>query len=408
MKVYRHKSGEMYKAGWVSPPPASYGGVDHINDERFKELRESGINLIHIITELEDLSVTRRIVECARKNDVEVVLPLADLLRGDFNKEKMMPVLEELQKGWENVVGINLFDEPGKHYFNKIKEVADFIRPYIGDRMIYVNHMPMYATMSQLVNGWWSPYEAEAETIGYREFLNEFYQTVDVEVISYDFYPFRYEKGFSDPRYFEQLCVAKSLSNQYDKPVWNFTQVTSWNRDAVRNMTYAEMAWLNHTSIACGVTGIQYFCYWTPCDGVETFENAMISRDGRRTKHYYFAQDLNKKLDALAPYILDAKHCGTIAYGNTIVPFPRESALRTFGNLDRILSDGMLIGCFEKDGKYMYYAVNTSVFETKVLEFTFKQSIKAELLIGTQKSAFEGAELKLPVGPGEGVLIAEF
>ena len=406
MKVYRHKSGEMYKAGWVSPPPASYGGVDHINDERFKELRESGINLIHVITELEDLSVTRRIVECAKKNDVELVLPLADLLRGEFNEEKVMPVLEAL-KDWDNVVGINLFDEPGRHYFDKIKKVADFIRPYIGDRMIYVNHMPMYATASQLEGGWWTPYEDEAQTSGYYEFLDEFYQKIDVEVISYDFYPFRHEKGCSDPRYFEQLCVAKKLSDKYDKPVWNFTQVTSWNRDAVRNMTYAEMAWMNHTSIACGVTGIQYFCYWTPCDGVENFENAMIARNGSRTKHYYFAQDLNRKLDALAPYILDAKFYGTIAYGNTIVPFPRESALKSFGNIDRVLSDGMLIGCFEKDGKYMYYAVNTSVFETKVLEFTFKKSISAELLLGTEKLSFEGAELKQVVGPGEAVLIAE-
>ena len=406
MKVYRHKSGEMYKAGWVSPPPASYGGTDHINDERFKELRESGINLIHVITELDNLSVTQRIVDCAKRNDVELILPISDLLRKDFDKQSVIPFLEAL-KGWDNVVGINLFDEPGKHYFQKIKEVEEFLRPYIGDRMIYVNHMPMYATMGQLLSGWWSPYEEEAETIGYADFLDSFYQTVNVEVISYDFYPFRHEKGCIDPRYFEQICVANDLAKKYDKPVWNFTQVTSWNRDCVRNMTYAEMAWLNNTSIACGVTGIQYFCYWTPCDGVETFENAMISRTGTRTKHFYFAQDLNRKIDALAPYILDAKYHGTMAQGNTIAHFPRESALKTFGNLDRVLSDGMVIGCFEKDGKYLYYAVNASVFETKVLEFTFKQPICAELLIGTEKTKFEGTELKKPIAPGEGILIAE-
>ena len=46
MKVYRHKSGEMYKSGWVAPPSAKNGGRDYITEERLKEVRASGINLM--------------------------------------------------------------------------------------------------------------------------------------------------------------------------------------------------------------------------------------------------------------------------------------------------------------------------------------------------------------------------
>lgn len=405
MKVYRHKNGEMYKAGWVSPPPASYGGTDYINDERLKEARESGINLLHVVAY--DFIEKKRFVEAAARNGVDVIVPIEGALQEDFDPSKIAAELEYF-KNCENVLGFNLSDEPGSCYFDAIAKNCEKLRKYIGDKMLYVNHMPTYATAGQLRGGWWSPYEEEAGTDDYYEFFKSFYEKVkEIDVASYDFYPFRHEKGISDPRYFEQMCMSKKIADEYGLPLWNFTQVTSWNRDAVRNMTYSEMAWLNNTSLACGVTGLQYFCYWTPCDGVETFENAMISREGKRTKHYYFAQDLNEKLDKIAPYILDAKFVGTIPYGDTICAFPKEYALRTFGKLDRFMCDGMLIGCFELAGRNMYLVVNTSVTETRLTELSFKEEVKAKVIVGLNEFAFSGRALNKPLGAGEAMLVME-
>ena len=405
MKVYRHKSGEMYKSGWVGPPSAKNGAKSYINDERFQEIREAGLNLIYPISS--DLSEIKRLVESAAKFDVDVMIPIENTLKEDFDPSKIASELE-YYKNSENVLGFNLLDEPGRISFDALAKIAQKLRPYIGDKLLYVNHMPMYATAGQLNGGWWSPYEEEANSDDYYDFFQSFYEKVkEVGLASYDFYPFRHEKGCCDPRYFEQMCIAKKISEAYDLALWNFTQVTSWNRDAVRNMTYSEMAWLNNTSIACGVTGLQYFCYWTPSDGVETFENAMISRDGKRTKHYYFAQDLNAKIDKIAPYILDAKFVGTIPYGDTICAFPPKYALRTFGKLDRFMCDGMLIGCFEWQGKNMYFVVNTSVMETRLTELTFKENIKAKVMIGVNEFAFSGQVLKKPLGAGEAMLMIE-
>ena len=64
----------------------------------------------------------------------------------------------------------------------------------------------------------------------YREFLDRFYSTVDVDIVSYDFYPFRHEKGICHPKYYIQLCMAREMAQKYGKPLWNFTQVTSWFR----------------------------------------------------------------------------------------------------------------------------------------------------------------------------------
>ncbi|MBO5479972.1 MAG: beta-galactosidase, partial [Clostridia bacterium] len=353
------------------------------------------------------LSEIKRLVESAAKFDVDIMIPIENTLKEDFDPSKIASELE-YYKNSENVLGFNLLDEPGRISFDALAKIAQKLRPYIGDKLLYVNHMPMYATAGQLNGGWWSPYEEEANSDDYYDFFQSFYEKVkEVGLASYDFYPFRHEKGCCDPRYFEQMCIAKKISEAYDLALWNFTQVTSWNRDAVRNMTYSEMAWLNNTSIACGVTGLQYFCYWTPSDGVETFENAMISRDGNRTKHYYFAQDLNAKIDKIAPYILDAKFVGTIPYGDTICAFPPKYALRTFGKLDRFMCDGMLIGCFEWQGKNMYFVVNTSVMETRLTELTFKEEIKAKVIIGLNEFVFSGQVLNKPLGAGEAMLVVE-
>ena len=405
MKIYRHKSGEMYKSGWVAPPSAKKGGVEYITEERLKEVRESGINLLQPCHS--DFEDAKRLVEMAAKADVDVIIPIENTLKEDFDPNKIASELE-FYKNSENVLGISLLDEPGSISFDALNKTANKIRPYVGDKLLYVNHMPMYATAGQLHGGWWSPYEEEAASDDYYEFFKSFYEKVkEVKLASYDFYPFRHEKGCCDPRYFEQMCISKKIASDYDLPLWNFTQVTSWNRDAVRNMTYSEMSWLNNTSLACGITGLQYFCYWTPCDTVETFENAMVSRDGKRTKHYYFAQDLNAKIDKIAPYILEAKFVGTIAYGDTLCAFPKQYAIRTFGNLDCFMSDGMLIGCFEWQGKNMYLVVNTSVMEHRVIELSFKQAIKAKVIAGYNEFAFSGKELNKSLGAGEAMLIIE-
>ena len=71
------------------------------------------------------------------------------------------------------------------------------------------------------------------------------------------------------------------------------------------------------------------------------------------------------------------------------------------------MSDGMIIGCFEREGKNMYYLVNTSVLETRVLELYFNKEISAEVIIGTEKTEFTGSEIIRPIAPGEGMLIVE-
>lgn len=402
-------NGEMIKAGWVGPPSkARTGGVEYITEERMKEVREAGINLLYITVERwKEPEEADRMVELAEKEGIFLMMPDSRFLNEDLEVEKFLPDLE-YYRSHKNILGLNFCDEPGVQHFDRIKKNLEKLNPYLGNLMIYINHMPMYATPGQLSGGWWTEkHGEETDAALYYEFMDEFYKNINAGVVSYDFYPFRHEKGSCDFHYFEQLYISRQMAEKYDKPLWNFTQLTSWNRDTVRNITYEEIAWLNHTSIACGVTGLQYFCYWTPCDGVEVFENAMIARGGYRTAHYYFVRELNRKLDKIAPYILSAQYKGVIAYGDTLCYFPKDFNLRVFGNLRYVMSNGMLVGCFERDGKYMYYVVNTSVFESRLCELYFKEEIAAKIIAGTEERLWKGDAFLEPIAPGDAVLIVE-
>lgn len=402
------ESNQMLIGGWVSPPNAAYGGTDFITREHFQEIKDSGINVIYTMyrpdENFEDLT---RAAELA--GEVGIFLMVGD---DRFGREVTdeAPLLETLAYCREHpaIVGINACDEPGSNRYRTIAENYRRFQPYLGELLFYVNHMPIYATGSQLDGGWWTPEEAEATNHNYDRHIESFMETVGTKMLSFDFYPFRWEKMLSDFRYFEQLSICKRIAKKYGVPLWNFIQITSWNKDVVRNTTYSEILWQVSTALAYGVTGIQYFCYWTPVDsGGEYFLNAMINARGLKTKSYYFVEKVNRHLKAIAPYILNAEYRGVIAYGNTLVPVPREDNLGLFGNLTHITADGVLIGCFEQKGKNMYYVVNTSLDEAKVIDLAFSKHLSLQMLREGRSSEFDGDSFCEVLYEGEGVLLIE-
>lgn len=399
---------QMLLGGWVAPPNAAYGGTDYISPERFREIRESGINVIYTMyrpeTDFEDL---RRAADFAKSAGVFLMVG-DDRFSKEVTDEAALLELLAFCREHPAVVGVNACDEPGSNRYRRIAENYRRFKPYLGELLFYVNHMPIYATGSQLDGGWWTPEEAEATNQNYDRHIESFMEIVGTDMLSFDFYPFRWEKMLSDFRYFEQLFICKRIADKYGVPLWNFIQLTSWNKDVVRNTTYSEILWQVSTAVACGVTGIQYFCYWTPVDsGGEYFLNAMIDARGGKTKSYHFVKKVNRHLQAIAPYILRAEHKGVIAYGNTVAPVPRENNLGMFGNLVNIAADGMLIGCFELDGKNMYYVVNTSLDESKVLTLKFGKPLRFTTVREDRLGETQGDVFCEVLYEGEGVLLIE-
>lgn len=408
MKTITLKDGRMIKGGWVAPPNAAYGGKDFVTDEAFKDVKESGVNLlfpyIDPVNEPEDFE---RYVALCKKYDVYTMVSDHRFADVSVNPEDLIPALE-YYKNSGVVFGISVCDEPGRNKFKALAACYAKFKPYLGDLLFYVNNMPMYAVASQINGGWWFGKEAEPEstTEEYSEFIEDFCNTIGLPILSYDFYPFRWEKGVLDKRYFEQLALCREKAEKYSAALWNFTQLTSWNRDYIRNTEFTEIAYLNNTSLACGVTALQYFCYWTPTDsGGENFLSAMITRDGRKTKHFAYVKKLNDELSRIESYFLKAEHVGVITVGDVGYVFPEKSKIKAFGKLKEIDSSGVLIGCFDYCGKNMYYVVNGSPLSYRTVDLKFESAVDANVFEHGFKTETHGEKISLVLDGGEGVLI---
>lgn len=408
MKKITLKDGRMIKGGWVAPPNAAYGGKDFINDKAFSDVKESGVNLlfpyVNPVLEPEDFE---RYVSLCKKYNVYTMVSDHRFADPSVEAETLIPALD-YYKSLGAVFGISVCDEPGRKKFSVLGERYKKFKPYLGDLCFYINHMPMYAGCSQINGGWWtgSGAEPESSTEDYAKFIDDFCIEVGIPVLSYDFYPFRWERGVLDKRYFEQLSVCREKAEKYDKALWNFTQLTSWNRDYIRNTEYSEIAFLNNTSLAFGVTALQYFCYWTPTDaGGEKFLSAMITRDGEKTKHYAYVKKLNSEISRIETYFLNAEHKGVIVIGDVGCSVPESSVISRFGKLEFIDSCGVITGCFDYEGKSMYYVVNGSPISCRTAELRFSDEVTADVFEHGYKSRTCGKNISLVLDGGEGVLI---
>lgn len=410
---YRLKRGllslnnRIVKGGWVAPPNTRYAGKDYLTDEVFCDVKKSGINVLFGVilpeTEFEDL---KRFMDLCDKFDLYTVVPEETLSTCEFDLESFLPRLEEYKER-KCVIGISIGDEPGVNHIDVIAKNIALIEPYLDHLILYMNHMPMYAKDSQIYGGAVSEMQPEISAKRYTAFLQDFYDKINISILSYDFYPFTHEKGVCHPKYYTQLCMFRELSEKYGRPFWNFTQVTSWSKSSIRNMTYSEIEWLNNTSLACGVEGIAYFCYWTPISKTEDFNNAMINAGGYKTDSYYFVQKANERLDAAAAVIGDAEFCGTIAFGDTLALFPEHKNLYSFGNLSGIAADGVLIGCYKAGEKNIYFVVNTSVTEARAIHLNFAKTLELSVTDGLLQEKVKDDKLDVTVNPGLAVVIKE-
>lgn len=233
------------------------------------------------------------------------------------------------------------------------------------------------------------------------------------QVLTYDHYPFLTETSvFAGDRitedYYINLEMIRSASVRYDTPFWLFVQTLAFN-GTHRDPTEAEIRWQVNTSLAFGAKGIQYFTYWTPEDGREKFGDAIIARDGSRTKHYAEVQAVNRELAELGPALMQLKSEGVLFSGKHQAA--AEDSIAGFAPLEAVEGGAAVIGCFtDAEGLPALFVVNGSYEEAATVtlrlgEHPYRQ---AELGSGRSRTMVEldgVSRLQLKLALGEGRLV---
>lgn len=303
------------------PPPAT--------DENLAAVAAEGFNLTW--TPAEGLDV-------AARHGLRAMLT-SDLLKpetlDDAAKRAELDALIARVKNHPALEAYYLTDEPGAGAFPGLGKLVAYLRERDPSHLAYINLYPTYANEQQLGV---SADAGERAKVGqptdsgaiatdsgtvvrYRKHLNQFIETVQPDLISYDHYHFLKETDGREKdgkEYFLNLGMIRSAALGANRPFLNIIQadtiIKTW-----RLPNANELRWLVLTTMAYGGRGISYFTYWGPK------EYNGLYQDGKPAPLIKDVAALNKEIAKFGPALLELNsigvyHTAPLPYGGEAIP----------------------------------------------------------------------------------------
>jgi hypothetical protein len=359
---------------WVDPP------ADKDIDARYAEIAEANFTFVIGNFGAQAPEAIARQLELCSKYDLKALVGMAGLPP------------ERLPEGpacW----GYLVVDEPGVAAFAGLRKIVDAIRNARPGKLAYINLFPNYANAQQL------------GTPTYDEHVQRFVKEVDADVLSMDHYPLFRPDADGREGYCRNLEVMRRESLSAGVPFWNFFNTMPFGPHS--DPTEAQIRWQIYTSLAHGAKGVMYFCYWTPKGGEFPKGGAIITADGRRTRHYEEAKRVNTAVKNLGPTLMKLTSTGVYRVG------PKDDSASVLkGSPIRSISEGdCLVGAFRHaDGRravmlnnyhFAYSSWPTVVFDVdpaRVVEVSPKTGKETPLV--DDSPDMPGLQLSLDAGEG--------
>ncbi|MBP1993690.1 beta-galactosidase [Paenibacillus eucommiae] len=380
--------------GLFVPPPNH-----EITTERYREIKDAGFTFVLGLTEYDGGTAhIHRALAAAHDNGLQYLVCDPRLVALPANElDKVGPYVTEFSSH-PAYAGHLFMDEPNIAQFGKLRDLKAVYQEAAPQGLAYVNLFPTYASNEQLGGE-------------YDEYVRLFMEQFKPDILSYDHYPFidlRPDRELTITKdYYENLGIIREAVLRSKVPFWLFIQTLSyneWSRDPLE----AEIRWQVYTSLAFGAKGIQYFTYWTPEDGNETFCPGMIDRSGNKTRHYDEVQTLNREIAPLGEVLIHLTSIGVLSHGKVSPPI--EGGLTEFAPILRIEGDPAVIGCFhDADDNAYALVVNESFQESCSLNIWLRKSEEpVSVWENGQKTVLhpEQGSLALELRPGEGKLVS--
>jgi hypothetical protein len=292
--------------------------------------------------------------------------------------------------------GYSLRDEPSAAAFADLRKEVDAIRAARPRRFGYINLFPNYANEEQL------------GTKTYAEHVARFADEVDTDVLSMDHYPMLQPNADGRAGYCENLEVMRREALRKGVPFWSFFNTMPYGPHF--DPTEHSLRWQIFTSLAYGAKGLLYFCYWTPRGGEFPKGGAIITAEGRKTRHYDQARRLNAAVKALGPTLMRLTSTGVCRVAGAAVTAEalQGTPLRT---LEGAATAEYLLGGFRHaDGRralllnnydFLYTAWTTVEFGVDLAQVReVSQETGEEIPVTDDSPDMPGLQLSLDAGGG--------
>jgi len=189
----------------------------------------------------------------------------------------------------------------------------------------------------------------------YKEYLEYFINHAKPKVLSFDNYPF-YKTENKILNYLENVKDISDLSAKYDIPFMFFVQSASFFENRI--VTKNEMNFIINSSIAFGAKGYLYFTYKEVVHE-KNFGYGLVDRNNNKTEIYYYAKEINERIQNLSEILLNSSFLGVKCYKKGF------EHLNNYNDNTVINEEDILIGYLEYNKEVKKYIVNINTKESR-------------------------------------------
>lgn len=367
----------------VMPIGGYYGPTtEHTTDEFFGALQEMGLNVITTTTDYCDYyGSPDNCLKALELGDKYGIYTFVMDSYFNFNLHMTEDAIRnrlQIYKDYEYFAGIRLVDEPTTDGYMPYGEGADRnLSQYVRMATLlnrvsgvagYINLFPYYTSISNVT---WE---------GYEGYVQEYMQGIDQQkLISYDHYVF---DSKNIPMYFKNMSLIRDAAQEQNIPFWAFIQAGK-STNSGTNPSEQQFYWNVNTSLAMGAKGIQYFPMLQPKTSVV---HGLIYADGTKSPYYDYAKTINQQIANMDHILMNCTHEGIIAVDSSAITNTADVSCRLSGTSFRELTgvstdkgEGVIIGCFDYNGKTVLYVVNNSLKNAQNVNLTFDSNVKLTL-----------------------------
>lgn len=348
-----------------------------IDLRRIEEMKEAGFN--HICASY-DPKENLMVLDVAHDLGLKVTVEDGRIYEAIRNESMRRELLENVVSDYKDhpaMFGYHIFDEPHPDMFETLADIRKIMTELDPVHESYINLFPNYG------------FPVPVADIPYDEYVDKFMKTVEPEILSYDNYHYidgekldhpsidneaeanvaiatAYQKKVDREGFIDNLEIIRAKGLEYDTPYMSIILVVE--HGPYRYVTESEIRFDAFQSLAYGCSRLCYFTYWTPGlnggadDAFWKWKEGMITKDGKKTEHYYMVQRINSELIKMGNELVDKKSTG-VFFTNT-APEKLTHLFEGYGCVESIEGDDVTIGFFE--GNYAVIANRNTESESEI------------------------------------------
>ncbi len=355
---------------------------EHINLERYKELKEAGFTMSFSFTY--GLNEAIKVLDLCEKVGLKSILMCSALStepEATVAKVKDHPAL----------AGYFLRDEPQEADFDELATWAKRIIAADSTHFSYLNLLPITAVGEDR----------------YRHHVRTFAEIVPLQVLSFDIYPVRsykqvlaYADGKVDtmtrvtlhPLFYKNLQIFSEEAKRAGKPFWAFSLATPHSLNPMDTTVYPQpekshIRLQMYSNLAYGAQALQYFTYWTPTGATFDFHQGPITENAKRSVVYDYIQEINQELQARAFVFVDSEVL-SVSHTGKVLPAATEPLTQLPDAIKEFQTEGSAVISHLKNGKSHYWMiVNKNMENTMKFTVTLDDGVQRVRKDGKIQSA---------------------